>query len=62
SGAGIGVLPAFIGDRDPSLTPLLPDLVEIRRSFWLVTHSDLRRLARIEAVAGWLKSSVAGMA
>ncbi|KKC27296.1 LysR family transcriptional regulator [Sphingomonas sp. SRS2] len=61
SGTGIGVLPAFIGDRDPSLRPLLPDLVNIRRSFWLVTHSDLRRLARIEAVADWLKSSVIGM-
>lgn len=62
SGAGIGVLPAFIGDQDASLIPLLPDLIEIRRSFWLVTHSDLRRLARIEAVASWLKSSVAGIA
>ncbi|WP_340313101.1 LysR family transcriptional regulator [Rhizorhabdus argentea] len=61
SAAGIGILPAFIGDRDPSLMPLLPELVEIRRSFWLVTHSDLRRLARIEAVARWLKTSVAGM-
>jgi len=61
SAAGIGILPAFIGDRDPSLTPLLADLIEIRRSFWLVTHSDLRRLARIEAVAGWLKTSVTGM-
>ena len=61
SGAGIGVLPVFVGDRDPSLMALLPDLVEIRRSFWLVTHSDLRRLARIEAVAAWLKSSVTGM-
>lgn len=61
SAAGIGVLPAFIGDRDASLVPLLPDLVEIRRSFWLVTHSDLRRLARIEAVAAWLKASVVGM-
>ena len=61
SAAGIGVLPAFIGDRDPSLMRLLPDLVEIQRSFWLVTHSDLRRLARIEAVAAWLKTSVAEM-
>lgn len=61
SGAGIGVLPAFIGDRNPALVPLLPDIVKIRRSFWLVTHSDLRRLARIEAVAGWLKASVVGL-
>ncbi|RYD91648.1 MAG: LysR family transcriptional regulator, partial [Sphingomonadales bacterium] len=62
SGAGIGVLPAFIGDQDGSLTPILPDRIEIQRSFWLVTHSDLRRAARIEAVAAWLKASVASMA
>ncbi len=61
SGAGIGVLPAFIGDRDPALVALLADEVAIRRSFWMVTHSDVRRLARIEAVANWLKESVAGM-
>ena len=60
-GAGIGVLPAFIGDRDPLLVPLLAGEIEIRRSFWMVTHSDVRRLARIEAVADWLKQSVAAM-
>jgi DNA-binding transcriptional LysR family regulator len=55
SGAGIGVLPRFMGDRDPGLAPILADSVEIRRSFWLVTHSDVRRLARIDAVAKWLR-------
>jgi DNA-binding transcriptional LysR family regulator len=55
SGTGIGVLPRFIGDRDANLRPVLPDAVEIRRSFWLVTHSDVRRLARIEAVGKWLR-------
>ena len=61
AGAGIGVLPAFIADRDPALVPLLPDTATIRRSFWLVTHSDVRRLARIEAVAAWLKACVAAL-
>ncbi|MGH6781060.1 MAG: LysR family transcriptional regulator [Sphingomonadaceae bacterium] len=60
AGAGIGVLPAFIADRDTALAPVLP-ATSIRRSFWLVTHSDVRRLARIEAVAAWLKSCVAGL-
>lgn len=59
AGAGIGVLPDFIGRRDPSLVPLMSDQVEIVRSFWLVTHGDLRKLARIEAVANWLEESVA---
>ncbi len=58
SGAGIGVLPAFIGDRDPALVPLLDDAITLRRSFWLVTQGDMRRLARMEAVAHWLRACV----
>nr|WP_221240530.1 LysR substrate-binding domain-containing protein [Sphingobium boeckii] len=60
-GAGIGVLPAFIGDNDPSLLPLLADQKEIRRTFWLVTHSDTRSLARIGAVVDLLKTCAAGL-
>lgn len=60
-GAGIGVLPAFIGDRDPALRPLFAREREIRRSFWLVTHADTRGLARIEAVAALLKGCTAGL-
>lgn len=60
-GVGIAVLPRFIAGRDERLQPVLADQVNLTRSFWFVTHADLRRLARIEAVADWLKSSVAGM-
>ncbi|MBB3981112.1 DNA-binding transcriptional LysR family regulator [Sphingobium fontiphilum] len=59
AGVGIGVLPDFIGRRDSSLVALMPQQVEIVRSFWLVTHGDLRNLARIEAVANWLQERVA---
>jgi len=59
-GAGIGMLPTFIGDRDPNIVELLADEKEIRRSFWLVTHSDTRGLARIEAVSALLKSCTQG--
>lgn len=54
-GAGIGVLPTFIGDRDATLVPLLTEACTIRRTFWLVTHSDTRSLARIEAVCDLLR-------
>jgi DNA-binding transcriptional LysR family regulator len=54
------VLPSFIADQDPGLTMLFPDQVDIVRSFWLVTHSDMRRLARIEAVLEWLKEAPTG--
>lgn len=53
-GAGIGVLPDFIGKQDDRLVQILSDEVELVRSFWLVTHSDLTSLARIAVVAQWL--------
>lgn len=53
SGAGIGVLPCFIGDADPRLTPIFPDRLIIR-SFWLVMHKDNYTLARIETWKDWL--------
>lgn len=53
AGAGMGVLPCFIGDRDPALEPVLPDN-RITGSFWLVTHKDTHQLARVQAFRNWL--------
>lgn len=58
AGAGIAVLPCFIGDADPSLARLLDDVV-VTRSFWLVTHADTRRSARVGAFVDWLAGIVA---
>jgi DNA-binding transcriptional LysR family regulator len=58
AGAGIAVLPCFIGDSDDTLVRLL-DNVLVRRSFWLVTHADTRRAGRIGAFVDWLTALVA---
>jgi DNA-binding transcriptional LysR family regulator len=58
AGAGIAVLPCFIGDADPALVRLL-DEVSVTRSFWLVTHSDTRRSGRVGAFVAWLSDVVA---
>lgn len=52
-GAGIGVLPCFIGDMDDTLTSIFPE-TSISRNFWLVTHKDNRSLERIKAGKNWL--------
>lgn len=57
AGAGIGILPRFIGDADPQLRRIVAD-VAIRRSFWLVTHRDNQRLGRIEAFKRWIAERV----
>lgn len=53
SGAGVAVLPCFIGDASAALTRVLPDIV-LRRSFWLVTHEETRHFAQVAAFTQWL--------
>jgi DNA-binding transcriptional LysR family regulator len=57
AGAGIGVLPSFIGDADPGLEPVLPDH-RIVRSFWLVTQKNNHKPAKIIAAKAWLTNLV----
>lgn len=58
-GAGIGVLPDFMTATDDTLVRLLEQEVEITRTFWLVTHRDTARLARIRAVADLIRKQAA---
>ncbi len=56
SGLGIGLLSAFLADKDPELVRLFPeskDWVDI----WLVLHPDLQRAARVRAVVQALETS-----
>jgi DNA-binding transcriptional LysR family regulator len=57
AGIGRSLLPCLVGDGDARLRRLntrrrvtLP-----ARELWLLTHSDLRRLGRIEAVIEWIE-------
>jgi DNA-binding transcriptional LysR family regulator len=50
AGAGVAVLPRFVGDGDPRLA-LLELPVELPASeLWVLVHRDLRRVARVAAV------------
>lgn len=54
AGAGIAVLPRFMADSDPGLAPILPEEVELTRTFWLITHADTRLLARVRVAADFI--------
>lgn len=59
AGAGVCVLPCFMGDLfqgegPDALVPVLPREVSLTRTFWLVTHTDMRDLARIRVAAEFL--------
>ena len=61
AGAGVGVLPCFIGDVSPDLVPVLPD-TRIGRSFWLVAHRETSQFPNVQAVSLWLTELVAAHA
>lgn len=60
AGAGLCVLPDFIAATEPGLVKVLPDLVGLTRSLWLVTHQDLKALARIRTVTDFMVEAVKG--
>lgn len=48
-GLGRAVLPCYLADAEPTLTRLGEPIPELATDLWLLTHPDLRRVARIRA-------------
>jgi DNA-binding transcriptional LysR family regulator len=49
AGAGFGLLPAFLADREADLVRVLPGLIERRLPYWLVAPTDVYRLPLVTA-------------
>lgn len=60
AGIGLGMLHRFAADRDARLQRVLPDHVEVTRSYWVVMHTDDKHDPRIRAVLDFLGDIVAG--
>ncbi|MDO6414076.1 LysR family transcriptional regulator [Sphingomonas sp. BIUV-7] len=58
SGLGFGLLHCFAVSPHMRLVRVLPETVEVVRSYWMVLHSDLARVPRIRAVADFVAESV----
>jgi DNA-binding transcriptional LysR family regulator len=56
AGAGCGILPCFVGDRDPLLERVTPPVDEIAAEYWVIVHRDLRRALCVRAVIDWIKA------
>lgn len=54
AGAGLAVLPHFLGAQFPELTLVLPDTVRLTRSWWLVVHESQRDIARVRIVMDYI--------
>ncbi len=60
AGTGLCVLHHFMAQDDPTLVPILPEIV-ITRTYWMVVHADLRRVARVAAVMDWLRGTAGAL-
>jgi DNA-binding transcriptional LysR family regulator len=52
-GLGVAPLPCCVADTDTRLRRLAPPLQEMASALWLLTHPDLRRVARVRAFAAF---------
>lgn len=58
AGLGLCILPCFVAATVPGLVPVMPRETSIQRSFWLVTHADLRDIVRVRTVAEYIRDLV----
>jgi DNA-binding transcriptional LysR family regulator len=56
-GVGIGILHDYAADRDEQLQIVLPGTV-FERSYWIVTHLDMRELSRVRAISEFILAEV----
>ncbi len=61
SGLGLAVLPCLMGDALPTLERLTPPIPDCESSLWLLSHPDLRRVARVSMVKKTLLQSLQAM-
>jgi len=58
AGAGLGVLPAFLADRDPRLARVHQPQARFTRTFWMSMPQEGQSVPRIQAVWRWLKETL----
>lgn len=56
SGAGVGVLPCFVGDADAGLRQVGDEIAELRHRSWLVMNNEDRHRPEIRAVVDRMTS------
>jgi DNA-binding transcriptional LysR family regulator len=57
-GLGAAILPCVLGDDDPDLRRIVPDLLVPAGEIWVLTHPDLRATARVRAFVDFVRDSI----
>lgn len=58
AGVGLALLPCFMGDPSPELSRISPPSDDLKVGLWLLTHPDLRRVARIRTLLDHLHDEI----
>jgi DNA-binding transcriptional LysR family regulator len=59
AGLGIALLPCVMGDADPDLRRVVPEVLVPGGEFWVLTHRDLRTTARVRAFLDHMRDAIA---
>ena len=58
AGIGIGFMPCLRAETRPDLVQIVPPRAEWSAPLWLVSHVDLHRTAKVQALTGFLKARI----
>lgn len=58
AGTGVCILPKFLASQKPDLVEILPEEIEVTRSFWMAVHEDVKDFARIRMMSEFLVNLV----
>ena len=56
---GLCILPCFMASTAPTLQRVLPQEIALQRAFYMITHSDIRNIARIRLTCDFIAKEVA---
>lgn len=56
---GLAVLPCYAADGDPDLVQVHPPIAGLEKELWILTHEDLRYVARVRAFIDFIASALA---
>jgi DNA-binding transcriptional LysR family regulator len=57
-GAGLCALPCFIANTDERLVRVLPNEIALKRAIWMIVHSDMRDIARIQVTCDFIVEEI----
>ena len=60
-GAGIGIVPQWLGEREPKVQRVLPDFPPMEFPIWLTTHRELHTSRRVRLVFDLLAENLTGL-